>query len=479
LFPPLKKRSSQVLIATPKLEIGRVRAVNLICIVSDTLRADYLGCYGNGWVRTPNLDRLAGEGVFFENAYVEGLPTIPERIVLHTGKCTLPFRGWEPLGPDDVTLAQILGRPGSFQVQTLGRGEYVNALIADTYHIFKPGMNFHRGFHSFQWIRGQEFDCYVTDPGRGGELERYLTPRWVEQEARWTRPREWLLQYHRNVWDRRGEEDYFVARTMREGMRWLEGNCRQRFFLWLDCFDPHEPWDPPVQYYRMYSDPGYRGPMPIWAGFTSPWMEDYTEEERHEIRAAYAGEVTLVDHWVGELLRKVDQLGMRDDTVILLTSDHGVTLGDRGPMGGRIGKGPHGRREVNRVPLIIRHPEGPRGMRVEQVVWSPDVAPTLLDILHVEAPKAMHGRSFWPMVRGEVERYRDYTVSGWRRLLPTVYVADEEWTYLHAPKGEGELYNIKEDPGEKHNLIAEEPKKAREMEEKVREYQAEMSKLRP
>jgi len=214
--------------------------MNLIWIVSDTLRADYLGCYGNPWVKTPNIDQLAEKGILFKNAYIEGFPTIPARFVFHTGKYSIPFHGWEPLKDGDITVAQILGKKGYFAVPTLGKENYINAFIADTYHLFK--MNYHRGFHHFNWIRGQEFDNYCTNLTIGKNvLKEHVSPRWWALESRWMRPREWLYQYYGNVADRKCEEDYFPAKTIRESIKWLEKNYTKKFFLYIDMFDPHEP----------------------------------------------------------------------------------------------------------------------------------------------------------------------------------------------------------------------------------------------
>lgn len=125
--------------------------MNLIVILPDSLRADDVGCYGNQWINTPNIDKLARESILFEQVYPEGLPTIPLRTALFTGRYTFSFRGWQPLEKTDVTLAETLKENG-----------YVCSLITDTYHFFEPGMNFHRAFHCFRWIRGQERDAYVT-----------------------------------------------------------------------------------------------------------------------------------------------------------------------------------------------------------------------------------------------------------------------------------------------------------------------------
>lgn len=138
--------------------------MNVIVVMLDSLRADHLGCYGNDWIETPNIDKLAKESVLFENAYAEGLPTIPVRIALFTGQYTLPFRAWQPLSRYDLTAAEILREHG-----------YTSALITDTYHLFKPNMNFHRGFNVFRWIRGQEADAYKSAPSRLN-IEDYMKP---------------------------------------------------------------------------------------------------------------------------------------------------------------------------------------------------------------------------------------------------------------------------------------------------------------
>jgi len=203
--------------------------VNVIVIMLDSLRKDHLGCYGNSWIETPNIDRFAAESVIFENAYPEGLPTIPVRTALFTGQYTLPYRPWQPLTPEDITMAEILDEHG-----------YVSALITDTYHLFKPDMNFHRGFHAWRWIRGQEADTYKTAP-HGKNLADHVKPA-----MRGSRVERMLEQYLKNTADWQGEEDYFCARVMQESIQWLKANyIHPKLFLWVDSFDPHEPWDPP------------------------------------------------------------------------------------------------------------------------------------------------------------------------------------------------------------------------------------------
>ena len=138
--------------------------LNLIVLVSDSFRADNLAAYGSTWVDTPNLNDFAKESIVFDSYYSEGLPTIPLRRQLYTGRRIFPTHlyfqqdsvklpGWHELFIEDVTLAETLLAAG-----------YQTALIADLPHLFKPGRNFQRGFHYFEWVRGQEIDYYGQAP---------------------------------------------------------------------------------------------------------------------------------------------------------------------------------------------------------------------------------------------------------------------------------------------------------------------------
>ena len=166
--------------------------MNIIIVILDSLRQDHLGCYGNSWIESPHIDRLASESVLFENAYPEGLPTLPVRTALFTGNYTLTNRFWKQLTPEDVSMAEILDEYG-----------YVSSMITDTYHLFKPNMNYHRGFHEWQWIRGQEMDAYKSKP-HSKDIKKYIKP---EMEGDYIV--RVLDQYLRNVADREKEEDYF------------------------------------------------------------------------------------------------------------------------------------------------------------------------------------------------------------------------------------------------------------------------------
>ncbi len=149
--------------SSPKIDRKVRTATNLICIMVDSLRQDHVSFYNRDIgpfenvpaCQTPNIDTFASEAIVFENAYPEGLPTMPVRLALMTGQYTLPFRGWEPLTAHDITAADLLSQHG-----------YTCGLITDCYHYRAPGMNCHRSFHTYEWIRGQEYDAYRPLPSR-------------------------------------------------------------------------------------------------------------------------------------------------------------------------------------------------------------------------------------------------------------------------------------------------------------------------
>jgi len=423
--------------------------MNIIEIVSDTFRRDHLGCYGNSWIHTEHLDRFARDSVIFDNAYIASFPTIPHRHDLFTGRYTFIYSTWAPLPRDEVILSQLLRQAG-----------YVTMLIVDTPHMIRDAHYFDRGFDGWWWIRGQEHDRYMTNPPKDPEERQKALGR----------------QYLQNVSLRRFEEDYFVAKTMTSAIKWLELNYDQheKFFLHIDTFDPHEPWDPPRWYAEMY-DPGWKGgDVPGGAYVPSvkrPAASDLTEEQLNHLRALYAGEVTLVDRWIGRLLQKIDDLGLLEDTAIIFTSDHGTYIGEHN----YVGKRPHLYEEVAHIPLIIRLPDSagaPKG-RCGEIVQSPDIMPTILELAGVNVPPTVQGRSFLSVIRGESEEGRDIAVSSaslvGRRLPDWITVTSKRWALLASQVGSGvksELYDLSRDPGETENLIDEKPEVADDLRSK-------------
>ncbi|RKY59061.1 MAG: sulfatase [Candidatus Latescibacterota bacterium] len=416
---------------------------SVIFIVVDSLRQDHVSFYG--WegcpVETPNIDALARESVAFENMYPEALPTIPVRTQWMTGQRTLPFRPWQPLTPEDRTVADILSEEG-----------YLTALFTDCYHFFKPGYNLHRSFRVWRWIRGQEYDPYRSGPLRRFKLEDFVKDSYTEE---WKRLVETCLV---NLESIRRTEDYYCARLVREAIGWLEENRgRKPVLLWVDSFDPHEPWFPPPEFDR-YTDPNWTGKRLILPP-GGPASAHFSEDEIRYIRGLYAGEVAYVDHYIGQLLEALKEYGYYDDSIIVLSADHGHPLADHGKF---LKGGDRMYSELLKVPFMIRFPGGEYGGRkLDALAQFHDVLPTILDAIGLgKDTEAMHGKSLMPLIRGEEEFVRDAIITGYYGA-PDRCIRDKTWSYIRRPEGEpDELYNLVEDPRERKNLIDEYPEEA-------------------
>jgi len=437
--------------------------LNVIFVMIDTLRADYCGCYGSSWVKTPNIDAFARESVVFDRAYPESCPTLPVRrsvfsmtrcfpfVDWHTPKGAYPvIPGWQGLREEDVTFPELMTFAG-----------YRTAMFADTYHMAKPGMNFHRFFSVFRWIRGQEADRYGY-----GELpadctvEKYMRPDHPAESAE--RKKDAIKNYLRNNGDRRTEEDYFAPKVFGQAIHFLENEYnRSPFLLYIDSFDPHEPWDPPRWYLDMY-DPDYRGTELIW--HNTPDSSIYTEAEVRHIRSLYAAEVTMVDTWFGKLMDKVRQLGILDETLVIFMADHGTELAEHG----RIGKSAAPYQHNVRLPAMIRFPDGTAaGKRIDSLVMNYDFSHTMLSWLGIDAPDGVDSVDLMPLIKGETDELRDHVINAWG---PSVGVIEGPWSLNCTDHFEPiTLFNLADDPTEQSDLKAKAPDKVKQLTRRLEE----------
>jgi arylsulfatase A-like enzyme len=440
--------------------------LNLIHIGVDTWGTHWLGCYGATQVRTPHVDSLVGRSAMFTGAYPEVLPTIPCRRSVYTGRRIFPsemilqrddqvkIRGWHQLFTEDVTLSETLKAAG-----------YTTAIVSDLYHQFKPDKNFHRGFDSWRWIRGQESDRLESGPREAIRIKDYLHPsQWqAAGRQRMIQPMQYLL--NRREW--KSEDDWYPAQVFREAGRWLENNIgsNQPFQLHIESFSPHEFWDPPEDYYRMYMKSDYRGPRLIMPPGNADVM---TPVEVEHVRALYGGLVSFVDAQIGKFLKKVDGMGLMKNSVIVFVADHGTMMGERK----QIHKGETRiRTQVTHVPLAIYHPQRQwEGRRIGGFVQHTDIMPTVLDLLGVKIPSRVTGESLAPLIEERRDSKRDLIVTGWGEHGS---VRTKEWDYIGrwSPGGKfEELYNLQKDPLELDEVAAKHPAVVAEFREKLKRH---------
>ncbi|HRR82022.1 MAG TPA: sulfatase [Planctomycetota bacterium] len=411
--------------------------MNFVVVMLDSLRQDHVSFYG--WdgcpIRTPHLDALAAEAIVFDNVYPEGLPTIPVRTDLFMGQSSLTNRTWQPLVPTDVTCMQLFRKEG-----------YLTALVADTYHLFKPDMNFHRACDIFHWVRGAEYDACKAGPLRHLKLDDHVTDRMPEN---W---RNVVLTALRNLDGRVEPQDFPCWQTMDTALRVIEQAraAGRPHLLWIDTFQPHEPWCPPAKF-DVYGDKSYRGPKVVLppGGPANAWG---TPEQVRRTRSLYAGEAAYTDYCCGHLFAGMRQMGCLDDTAIVILSDHGHPLNDHG----KFLKGPDRMfSELLKVPFIVRLPGGAHGgRRVSDLGRFPDLTPTLLDLAGLGANQpALSGKSLKPVLEGTGRSPYRATVSG---FFPAVErcLRNERYSYVIRPEGQPhELYDLAADPRETTNLI--------------------------
>jgi arylsulfatase A-like enzyme len=357
LFIPLL--SALVVCACGKAPLPLPEGPNILYIVTDTLRADILGCYGNEGGHTPNIDALAEEGVLFENCGAPMATTFPSHASMFTGLYPR-YHGvrWNghKLHEDATTLAEVLAEHGFATA----------AFIAYQAMLNWAGLD--QGFQQTSSAKAG-----LNDAG---------------------------IRSARNV--------------NKMAMKWLEDRNPDRpFFLWVHYFEPHGPY--PVTPYakEVLARENYGGPFINGMDLNNDEQKAALTDPANQraLRTLYAGRVREADACVGKLLAFLRNLGLEDNTVVVFTGDHGQLLGEVYGNRPRFGHGPTLWEPALRVPLIIRDPRiDPTEARkqISQRVGLVDVMPTIVDLLGLETPDSCHGRSLCPVLQGAPLPQRTY-----------------------------------------------------------------------
>jgi len=443
--------------------------MRVIYVMADSMRRDHVSVFGKppwGSIHTPSLERFAASAAVFDNAYIGSFPTVPNRrdTLLGHGDKGLPFNRWRGLDPDEVTFPALLRERG-----------VPSMLITDTQNNVNSPQNLQRDYSAWALNRGQEADrCWLDDT----VPLTFPVPKHLIRypEATWH-------QVLVNRAHRSHERDWFAPGTYSMAMDWLEKNhTREDFFLWIDTFDPHEPWDPPQHYVDMY-DPGYTGRIFEAPSYGLRKKMGITDRELTHIRARYAAEVTMVDSWFGHLMKKLEVLGIAADTAVIFAADHGTCFDGPGDMGfihklpwvdadglsiagGRKPKPPLRytplSQNATRIPLMIHLPGMSRQRRVRPIVQPWDVTATILELFGAPVPEHVIGKSLLPLVAGKkVAWHRKAAVLGSSGNGSFAQVMNGTWSYT-AWRGERgpALHHMAQDPNCRRNAVTREPRVA-------------------
>jgi arylsulfatase A-like enzyme len=375
----------------------------VLLVILDAARAREFGAYGYGRVTTPEIDRIAAEGVLFENAYTPAVYTLGAMASVWTSQHPDRHHGdvsfSSPLPRGRLTLAEVLSGQGIF---TAG---FVATAVAGGFN------RLDRGF--------QEFHEVWREVGSRADVFREVIPPWLAR------------------------------------------NRDRRFFAYLHVREPHFPYDPVAPFDTRF---GPDGPIPKAARGDMDFFRDvnqgrrpFSPEEREHLVRLYDGNLAYADQEVGALRRALETAGLWDKTVVIVGADHGEGLFEHGWIGHNV----QVFEPSARVPLIVRFPAGtgPRGTRVKELVDLLDLAPTIADVFGVRgeggSDREFQGRSLLPVALGAGGKPLVLSRTVWDR--PRYALRDARWTYTYeTATGLERLYDTAVDPGETRDLAGRE-----------------------
>jgi len=418
--------------------------MNVVLISIDTLRSDHLSGYGYKRQTSPSLDALAEEGALFPNFYSQCHWTIPT--------FTSIFTGLWPIN-HEMTWLNALGEIGRADAMLDEKIPVLPELLWDAGFVTAAIDNLQAFCHFPNWFnRGYEY--YINTIGRSGHGAARVTADMVNAHL----------------------------------LPWIEQHHGKPFFLHVHYWDPHLPFNQPEPFDTMWmgqtDDEGLRIKTAVTG---EEYVDrcgkraDLTDAEREHV-ARYDGEISYADDRIGQFVARLKELGVYDDTLIVVTGDHGEVMFEISP------KGHHSIYEpLLRVPLILKLPgETPAVQRPEGLAQQIDIMPTILDCAGVEPRGEMDGRSLMPLIRGEEERVHDelYHVGNRMCGIRCRAIRTEQWKLIVNYVGyewaqpmshpeaisavpARELFDTQKDPEELQNLVDEHPDVAVDLERKL------------
>lgn len=462
---------------------------NVLLITSDQQHWNTLGRI-NPEIKTPNLDRLAAMGAYFDRTYTVNPTCTPTRASLITGKYPSQHGAWtlgtklpeseHTIGEDFQQAGYRTALIGKAHFQPLASTEHYPSLEA--YPVLQDldfWKNFHEDFYGFETVKlarnhtneahvGQHYALWMQEHGLTNWRDYFLPPTGTmdpKKELVWDIPE----QYHYDAW---------IAQESIEQLKAYQQRG-ENFFLWSSFFDPHPDYFVPEPWASMY-DPEQITLPQITPGEherNSPFHR-MSQQERPDVSpyeksgfflhgvhshlhddaqlrkriAVYYGMVSMMDHYIGKILDALDALGLAENTLVVFTTDHGHFFGQHGLTA----KGPFMYDDLIKVPLIARMPGQIPAGRVEHSLQSlVDLAPTMLDYARILAPDGMSGASQRGVWNGQQAPWRTYAVCEHNHERDSVnlrtYVDGRYKITVYLGMDCGDLFDLEQDPGEACN----------------------------
>ncbi len=383
-----------------------------IMLMFDSLNRHMLPPYGCDWVKAPNFKRLAEKSVVFDHCYAGSLPCMPARRELHTGRYNFLHRSWGPIEPFDDSMPEILKKNGVY-----------THLVSDHLHYWEDGgCTYHTRYNSWEISRGQEGDAWkgvIKDP----EIPEHVSSQRANMgDHHWRQ--DWVNRSYMQK-----EEDQPQAKTFAMGTEFIETNYQEdNWFLQIETFDPHEPYFTQQHYKDIYGSP-YQGPHFDWPNY---FMVTETQEQVDHMRLQNAALISMCDAYLGKVLDLMDQHDMWKDTMLILNTDHGFLLGEKGWWAKMVQPIYN---EIAHTPLFVWDPRcQAKGERRESLVQTIDLAPTLLDYFGADCPESMEGKPLGETVKSD-RPVREAALFG--QHGGHVNVTDGKYVYMRAPAQPG------------------------------------------
>lgn len=392
--------------------IYRGKDMRTVLILVDSLSRRFLNCYNSKEeAYTPNIDRLAKKSTIFNNHYCGSAPCIPARRDLMTGRYNFLERPWGAIEAFDNTIQSILSKKNVF-----------TSMITDHYHYFEVGAeNYIHSFSNWSLIRGQENDLYYHRPGENGIINENRVDRFSIP-----------VPYKHSRKNYNQSADYPTPKTLTEAADWIRENKNaDNYFLWVECFDPHEPFDVPKKYLEIYEDE-YKGKELIWPLYTG--TSEYTNEEIKHIRNRYKALITMTDEYIGKILDVLDENNMWGDTQVILTTDHGYMLGEHEYFAKNYMPDYN---EIFHIPLIIHYEGQEEKKYYHRLTQNIDLFPTILDYFGIELDKLrnpIHGISLKDIYSNPDFKSRESIIFG--QFGKTVNMTDGKYTFFKVAENE-------------------------------------------